>query len=205
MMNRRDFLKRATRAIQGAIALQMLAEAPAGAQPSGLHNDIDVLNYVLTLAYFQYLFYATGNGENLSFGGELKYLETIQFDEEKHVTIVSAAIHDLGGTPIDAPVVDYGGAFADHRTYLRSAFLFENLGVSALLGALRFISDRNLLQTVAGIYGIECRHAAVVADLLHMGTKGAIFMGAVEKPKSAAQVIDAIQPYIQNQALPGFS
>ncbi len=76
---------------------------------------------------------------------------------------------------------------------------FENVGVGAYLGAAGFIKDKSVLQAAAGIFGVEARHAAVVANLLGLPAEGGVYKGAYETPIAQADVLAAVTPFLMSQ------
>ena len=140
-----------------------------------------------------------GNSHNLLSGQAATYLGKIQADEEFHVKALTAAVKQLGGTPATKPGVNFDGVFASKDSYLGASYTFENLGVSAYLGAAGYIKNKALLQAAAGIFGVEARHAATVANLLNKPAEGGVYQGAFEKPKDKATVLAAATPFIANQ------
>ncbi len=195
-MDRRDFIKRTAATIPAAVGLQMLGQRFAFAQSGDFADDVDVLNYALTLEYLEAEFYRQGNGAGLLNGKEASYLETIGADEDAHVSAISDTIMQLGGTPVEAPGVDFGRSFANRGSYLETSHTFENLGVSAYLGAAGFIQDKAILQAAAGIFGVEARHAAVVGNLLGLEPEGGVYMGATETPLTRDEVLSAAEPFL---------
>ena len=109
---------------------------------------------------------------------------------------ITATIKQLGGTPVAAPGVDFGGAFDSRKSYLTTSHTFENVGVGAYLGAAGYIKDKAVLQAAAGIFGVEARHAAVVGNLLGLKAEGGVYMGPFEKPGSRATVLAGVAPFI---------
>jgi hypothetical protein len=178
------------------LAIGALNTRFAGLQKSDFGSDIDVLNYALTLEYLEATFYKEGNKKGLLSGDAKAYLDRVQYDEEHHVTAIKSTIQKLGGTPVSPPKVDFGNAFDSKESYLTTSFTFENVGVHAYLGAAGFISHDSVLQAAAGIYSVECRHAAVVANLLGKPVKGGVFMGATETPQDKAKVLSEVAPFI---------
>ncbi|WP_353649055.1 ferritin-like domain-containing protein [Nakamurella sp. A5-74] len=160
-------------------------------------NDLEVLNYALTLEYLEAAFYKQGNEANLLSGVEKEYLATIESDEATHVSALTDTIKSLGGSPVAAPGVDFGESFASRDSYLKTSHVFENLGTSAYLGAAGFIKDKGILQAAASIFGVEARHAAVVGNLLGLKAEGGVYMGAFETPKDKATVLAAATPFIK--------
>lgn len=196
-MHRRAFLKTSGAVIPSALALQMLTGPRwAFAQSADFEDDVAVLNYALTLEYLESEFYRQGNGMNLLSGQEAELLQQIGADEDAHVQSITDTINQLGGTPIEAPQVDFGDAFSSRQSYLETSHTFENLGVSAYLGAAGAIQSKKILQAAAGIFGVEARHAAVVGDLLELEPEGGVYMGATETPKSRSEVLSAADPFI---------
>ena len=199
-MSRQDFVRGQMSALSAPQALGALNNRWAYAAPGDFGSDIDVLNYALTLEYLEAAFYQQGNQAGLLDGVEKDYLATIQADEEFHVKALTDTIVSLGGTPVAAPWVDFGGSFADRNSYLTTSVTFENVGVGAYLGAAGFIKDRAILQAAAGIFGVEARHAAVVANLLNLPAEGGVYKGAFETPIAKADVLAAVTPFLSQMS-----
>jgi hypothetical protein len=196
-MKRRDLIKGAATVIPGALALQMLGAKWAFAADGDFSGPVDVLNYALTLEYLEAEFYRQGNHANLLSGKADRYLHAIQKDEEAHVVALTQTIKSLGATPVAAPEVDFGGAFKNSTTYLETAYTFENLGVSAYLGAApSLFKEKALLTAAASIFGVEARHAAILGSLAKKKAEGGVYKGPFEKPASRATVLKAASPYI---------
>jgi hypothetical protein len=195
-MDRRFFLKGTAATIPTAVGLQMLSSRFAFAQSSDFGSDVDVLNYALTLEFLESEFYRQGNEAGLLSGQEAEYVQTIGADEDAHVAAISDTIMKIGGTPVDAPAVDFGGAFASRESFLKTAHVFENLGVGAYLGAAGFIENKDILQAAAGIFGVEARHAAIIGNMLELEPEGGVYMGSTETPKDKAAVLKAATPFL---------
>jgi len=196
-MNRRDIIKGAAAVIPSTIALQMLGTKFAFAEATDFKGPLDVLNYALTLEYLEAEFYRQGNGHDLLDGKAKKYLAAIQKDEEAHVVALKDTIKKLGGDIVGAPKVDFGAAFTSKSSYLTTAYTFENLGVSAYLGAApSLFKEKDLLQAAASIFGVEARHAAILGSLAGKKAEGGVYHGAFETPASRAKVLQAAGPFI---------
>ena len=196
-MNRRaEFVRGEMAQVPASVALGALNNRWAYAAPGDFATDVDVLNYALTLEYLEAAFYVQGNKAGLVSGVEADYLGQIQADEEFHVTALTDTIKALGGTPVSAPGVDFGDAFASRTSYLTTSVTFENVGVGAYLGAAGFIKDKAILQAAAGIFGVEARHAAVVGVLLGLPAEGGVYKGAYETPIDKATVLAAVAPFL---------
>lgn len=196
-MNRRDLIKGAVAVIPAAVALDMLGQKYAYAAPGDFKTPLDVLNYALTLEYLEAAFYTQGNGHNLLSGKADRYLKNIQSDEETHVAALQSTIKSLGETPVSAPEVDFGSVFASKNSFLTAAYTFENLGVQAYLGAApSLFNEKPLLQAAASIFGVEARHAAIIANLQNRTPEGGVYKGPFETPASKSTVLAAAGPFI---------
>lgn len=194
-MDRRIFLKGSAAVIPASVGLQMLTTR-AFAQSSDFSSDVDVLNFALTLEFLESEFYRQGNETGLLSGKEAEYVQTIGADEDAHVAAITDTIMKIGGTPVDAPAVDFGEAFANRKNYLTTAHTFENLGVSAYLGAAGSIQNPDILQAAAGIFGVEARHAAIIGNMLGLAPEGGVYMGSTETPMDKAAVLNAAAPFL---------
>jgi Ferritin-like domain len=195
-MLRRDLVRGQVSEVPAPLAIGALNNRWALASSSDFSSDVDVLNYALTLEYLEAAFYQQGNAAGLTSGQTKTYLEAIQKDEEYHVTAITATIKSLGGKPVAAPGVDFGGAFDSENSFLTTSHTFENVGVGAYLGAAGFIKDKAVLQAAAGIFGVEARHAAIVGNLLGLEPEGGVYMGAFEKGISKATVLGDVKPFL---------
>lgn len=187
-------------AVPAGVALGALNHGFLLASAKDFSSDIDVLNYALTLEYLEAEFYRQGNKAGLLKGKEEQYLMQIGADEASHVATVTATIQKLGGTPVGAPAVDFGGAFETRKSYLTTSHIFENKGVGAYLGAAGFIKNKMILQAAAGIFGVEARHAAVVGNLLGLKAEGGVYMGSFETGIAKNDVLKAVAPFLVDPA-----
>ena len=203
-IKRSDFVHGQAGVVPANVALGALNSGFYLARAGDFANDVEVLNYALTLEYLEAEFYRQGNEADLLEGTEKRYVEKIGADEASHVATISATIEKLGGTPVAAPAVDFGTSFESRKSYLTTAHVFENKGVGAYLGAAGFIKDKGILQAAAGIFGVECRHAAVVGELLGLDAEGGVyFNGAFEKPIAKADVLAAVAPFLKGAGAMG--
>jgi rubrerythrin len=202
-IRRRDFVKGRTAVVPSGVALGALNNKFAWTQADDFSNDVDVLNYALTLEYLEAEFYRQGNATGLLSGKDKEYLDKVQVDEESHVATIRSTIEQLGGSPVAAPGVDFGDAFANRESYLTTAHVFENTGVGAYLGAAGYIKDKTILAAAAGIFGVEARHAAIVGNLLDLEPEGGVYMGATETGMPAADVLKAVAPFLTGAAAMG--
>jgi rubrerythrin len=185
-------------ALAAGAAYGVLAAGPflrrAMAQGEASQGDLDILNFALTLEFLEAAFYEQAISE-LKPSGELGSLvETISSDENEHVDALSATISDLGGEPVKAPDVDFGGAFGSEDAFLELAQTFEDTGVSAYNGAAPSLESKELLATAGAIVQVEARHAAAIRLLRGELPADAAF----DKTLSEDEVLKAVQPFIRS-------
>ena len=185
----------------GALALAGVAGLPglrgASAQEA-FADDIDVLNYALTLEHLEYAFYRDGIEQfgadsfgDDGFGNPIgTYLEAIRDHEQAHVEALTQVITDLGGEPVAEAEYNFG--VADATGFVATAAVLENIGVQAYDGAGQFISDPALLTAAGTIVAVEARHASY----LNLITGALPFPAAVETPRAPADVLAAAGPFI---------
>ncbi len=197
---RRGFLGRAAvgtgAVISGEAALQLLTSTRVWA--AAAQGDLDVLNFALTLEYLEADFYKQGNASGIITDAKAKDLFTlIGSDEQAHVQALSDTIKKLGGTPVASPTVKYpDGTFKNFTQFATTAKTFEEVGVGAYLGQAGALTDPALLQAAAGIFGVECRHAALVGKLLGLAPEGGVYKGATETAKTKEEVLAAVKPFL---------
>ena len=167
------------------------AEVTSVAPTTG--GDVDILNYALTLEYLESDFYATGLRAGLLSGRELELVTPIGDHEKQHVAAVTSTLKALGATPVAKPKITYpAGSFATRDWFLKTASMFEELGVKAYHGQVPLIKNADILVAAASIAGVESRHAAVIASL--MG--GQPFPAPIEAHLPMSTVLAAVKPLI---------
>jgi rubrerythrin len=157
-------------------------------------GDVDVVNFALTLEYLEAAFYteAVKNTKGLS-GDVAKLARELRDNEMLHVDALTATVKKLGGTPAKQPAVDFGGAFASVASFLKTANVFEDTGVSAYNGAAPSIQSTDVLAAAGSIVQVEARHAA----LIRLQRSKAPAPQAFDKPSTKAAVLKAVQPFIK--------
>jgi hypothetical protein len=153
-------------------------------------DDVEILNFALTLEYLEAAFYKEGlKTANLS--GDAKELATeIADHEQQHVDALTQTIKKLGGTPVKAPGVKF--PFKDQKSFLKLAQVFEDTGVSAYNGAAPMISSKEVLGAAGSIVQVEARHAAAIRLLNGDDPSPAAF----DPTLSQKQVLKAVKPFI---------
>jgi rubrerythrin len=167
----------------GPFVTQALAETGGG--------DAEILNFALTLEYLEAAFYE--KGKQLGLTGQAKaYAEKFAVQESEHVSALTAAIKQLGGTPVKKPVFVF--PVTDEKSFLELASTLENTGVGAYNGAAPMLSDKKVLAAAGSIVQIEARHAAAI-DLL-IGKSPTPNQG-FDKPLTKEEVLAAAGPLIK--------
>lgn len=191
---RAAFLARATLAAGSVVGAGALSPFVAGALAQGGGGDVDVLNFALTLEYLEAAFYEQAVDELPDLSREVRDLaQELAENEGEHVEALKGLIADAGGKAVKEPGVQFGGAFADERTFLRFANVFEDTGVSAYNGAAPMIESKQLLAEAGSIVQIEARHAALIR--LQRGKPPAPLV--FDKASTMDEVQRAVKPFIR--------
>lgn len=116
-----------------------------------------------------------------------QYAREIAYDEIAHVTFLRNA---LGSAAVAQPAInlsgDANGAFtaaaraagvidnnstfdpySSDEFFLLGAYLFEDVGVTAYMGGVTLLSNKNFIEAAAGIHAAEAYHAGLVRTTLY--------------------------------------
>ncbi len=157
------------------------------AAASATYTDVDILNFALNLEYLEAEFYAvatygstllelgvltaaeqsgptTGGNMVKNFGSYPEaYLATaLRNDEINHVKYLRAA---LGSAAVKKPAINLnakGYGYASIASWLELATQFEDVGISAYLGAAPLISNSTYLSAAGAILATEGQHAGAL-------------------------------------------
>lgn len=160
-------------------------------------NDLEVLNYALTLEHLENTFYRTVNASGKLQGNAAKYLAIIGAHEKAHVDALTAAIMQAGGTPVKEMARYNFAAFGDPNTQdgiLKIAGILEPTGVKAYDGAAREITDKKILGVAGQIVQVEARHAAIIRALVNPNASPV--PKSFEDKATPQEILDAIKPII---------
>ncbi len=198
---RSQFLKGIMAASAGVAAIAVTGPAGAAMAAGRLsvpQSDIDILNYALTLEHLEAAFYATALVDVPFEQDIVKHLaRVLRNDENTHVAALTAAIKQLGGTPVAAArVYDFGNrTFKTQSGFLALSYVLEDTGVHAYLGQAGNIKTPSLLLTAASILTVEARHAGAIRYQYGLAPTVAPF----DTPLTKAQVLAAAGGFIKQQ------
>ena len=187
--NRRTFLKGAGLTGLSLAAAGMVTTEFAGqrAEAATTYNDVDILNFALNLEYFEAEYYAmatygatlvqlgvitsaqqtgpTTGGKAISGFATLPeaYLASaLRSDEIEHVMYLRKA---LGSAAVKKPAINLdalGYGFGNIDEFLKITRQFEDVGISAYLGAAPLITSKAYLAAAAAIMATEAQHASAI-------------------------------------------
>lgn len=182
----------------------------AFAQMQPFKNDIDVLNYALTLEHLEATLYNTVVASGVIMNPTWqRYVMLFQDHENTHARVLTDVITKAGGTPVGPrPSYDFS-AFdvSDETKALTVLAAVEEVGVGAYQGAAGFIQNKDTLTAAVGIHGVEAEHTASLRTLLGLnptensltsaaGVMTTVLAGSFTKPIPVDEVIRAITPIL---------
>jgi len=193
-MTRESFLLRSTLAGAAAYGTLSATGLVTKALADSSSGDVEILNFALTLEFLEAEFYtqAADKVKGLS-DDDTKLTEKLRDDEKAHVDALIATIKKLGGEPVAKPEFDFGGAFGDRATYLKTSNTLEDTGVSAYNGAAPMIKSGEVLGAAGSIVQIEARHAAIIRLIRNKPPAPAAF----DKASDMGAVLKAVKPFIK--------
>lgn len=163
-------------------------------------GDIGILNYAYALEQLEAAFYTQVIMSQYSgmSSTEMTLLTDIRDHEIAHREFFKTALADKAiiDLEVDFSSIDFGS----RDSVLGTAKAFEDLGVSAYNGAGRLIETADYLTLAGKIVSVEARHAALIRDLIMMGSfadETAIDMNGLDLTRKPSEVLVIAQPYIK--------
>jgi hypothetical protein len=191
-LTRASFMVRGALAVGAVYGTSMVAPFVSQALAAGGGGDVEILNFALTLEYLESAFY-NEKGKQVGLSGQAKtYATDFGGQEAEHVAALTAAVKQLGGTPVVKPTFVF--PVSNQSSFLALASTLENTGVGAYNGAAPKISSKQVLAEAGSIVQIEARHAAAINLLIN---KTPTPNGGFDKPLTETQVLAAVKPLIK--------
>ena len=201
-LSRRGMLSGSMKVAGGGLLVLSLGSLPRAARAQDddapFADDVEVLNYALTLELLENAFYrdglpAVGDLGTDGFGFSVsEQLAAIGAHEAAHVQTLTDVVASLGGTPVAEGTYNFEDAFASAEAFLATAAALENTGVSAYDGAGQYLSDPGLLTAAGSIVAVEARHASY----LNLITDEVPFPASFETPLTPDEVLEIAGPFV---------
>jgi hypothetical protein len=188
--DRRKFLKRAAATGVGAAALTMMGGALSNLEAYSV-TDTDILNFALNLEYLEGEFYSMASyGVTLAdrgiiprsaVGGPTTGGKMVPNFGKSNAAFIASALRDdeadhviylrnaLGSAAVKKPAINLdalGFGFDTVNEFLQLARIFEDVGVSAYLGAAPLIQNKTYLDAAARILSTEAQHSGAIRLLV---------------------------------------
>ncbi|MBN1530784.1 MAG: ferritin-like domain-containing protein [Thermoleophilaceae bacterium] len=185
---RADFFRKAAigggTLIGGGVLLSGLP-ALAEARPSK-RQDVEILNYALTLEYLEAAFYTEAVAKGALSGDVLAAARVVRDHETAHVKAIKGV---LGRRAVKRPKFDFMNTTGDRDTFLATAVALEDTGVAAYAGQGPRLKQAAVVKAALSIHSVEARHAAHFRALAGMDFAPKAF----DSPKSMKQVLKIVK------------
>ena len=216
--NRRNFLKGAGMTGLGLASAAMIgSKFGEGSQKveAASYSDADILNFALNLEYLEAEFYAmatygstlvelgvitsadesgptTGGGKVPNFSSSpTAYIATaLRENEIDHVLYLRSA---LGSAAAKKPAINLnalGYGFSSVDSFLKLSRQFEDVGVSAYLGAAPLISSSTYLAAAGAILSTEAQHSGSIRLLCVMNAVTSPAVDSLDVPPTSSAPYD---------------
>jgi hypothetical protein len=176
----------------GVAAYGLSACGGDGGNSGSPEQDLEIVNYLLTLEYIEAALYTKARRTGYFSGHELELVRRFGAHEHEHVDALTAAVGKLGGKPAAKPTTNF--PLDDRLTVVKTAYRLENLAAAAYLGQLSRIHDNEILAAVLSIHSVEARHAAAWNERLGRDIAPT---GAFATPSTISEVMTVTNLYVQ--------
>lgn len=200
---------------------EMPDDAPPEAVENEFEDDIEILNFALTLELLEADFYRRGldnidreeltntvldnlsqdkrpdDGSIATFHDKLQEqlysdLETIRDHEIDHVETLTGVIESFDADPVEEPEFEFGEAVEDPAAFIATGAALEDTGVSAYAGAAPYIEAEGVVPAALSIHSVEARHASFLR-FLNAQTG---FPTPYDQPRSRSDVLGIASDFI---------
>lgn len=164
-------------------------------------NDLEIVNFALTLEHLEADFYEQALKSGLLTGELHDLAQEFGQTEREHVRTLEAVASQLG-EPVEPPRTNFSEVLGGQEALLTALASVENAGAAAYLGAAPSVQDRELLATALSIHSVEGRHAAALNELIgrsfagDAALTGSIPDGAFAAPLTMEETLDQIEPFL---------
>ncbi|MDQ6601349.1 MAG: ferritin-like domain-containing protein [Chloroflexota bacterium] len=155
-------------------------------------DDLDILNYALTLEHLETEMYKQIVASGKLTGDEQGYATQFGAHEAAHVTALTQTIQKLSGTPVAAQAKYNFPAFDTRDNIVKFLVTIEDLGAGAYLAAAPEIKNPDVLTAAVQIHNIEGEHASIWRRQAKMTPVA----GAFASPVAKADVLKAAGPIL---------
>lgn len=232
LRSRRDVLGMTSKVGGGALALSLAGSGAAAAggmdgsngsddngddmagvdiDGDGDVDDLDILNYALTLEHLEATYYnefldeyseqeveSSSVAKVLTGGGNDRYtiyqkIGQVRDHEEAHVDTLTQTIKKLGGTPVEAG--EYKFPYESIEEFAALSATIEAVGVSAYAGAAPLIENAELIPPALSIHSVEARHTAYF-NVLNTTNP---FPDAFDEPRTMSEVLEIASQFIVSE------
>lgn len=190
--SRADFFRKAamggTAMLGGGVVLAGFPQLAMGGKPSR-RQDVSILNFALTLEYLEDTFYKRALRDANLQGDVLRVTRVVSDHESTHVRFLKST---LGRAAARKPRFDFGEATSNPETFLDTAQVLEDTGVTAYLGQVRRVKQKAVLTAAGTIATVEARHAAFIREL----NGNSFAPRAFDRPARGTAIKRAVDPFI---------
>lgn len=155
-------------------------------------DDLDILNYALTLEHFENAMYKGVVASGKLTGMEQQYATDFGAHEAAHVQALTQTIQSLKGTPVAAQASYNFPAFDTRDNIVKFLVTVEDLGAGAYLAAAGEVQNPDVLTAAVAIHNIEGEHASIWRRQAKMTP----VVGAFASPVKRADVLAAVTPLL---------
>ncbi len=152
-------------------------------------DDLDILNYALTLEHLETEMYKQIVAGGKLTGDEQQYATDFGKHEAAHVTALTQTIQKLGGTPVTAQAKYNFPAFDTRDNIVKFLVTVEDLGAGAYLAAAGEVQNPDVLTAAVQIHNIEGEHASIWRRQAKMPPVAGAFAAPI--PKADVLIMDA--------------
>jgi rubrerythrin len=147
----------------GGLLLGSLSGTALGADTRSAKQDIEILNFALTLEYLEAEFYRQAVAGNALTGEQRTFATVVAAHEAAHVDLLKKT---LGSKAVASPRFDFKGTPTNAARFISTAVSLEDAGVSAYIGQSFRITRTAYIKVAAQVLAIEARHAAWARTLV---------------------------------------